>query len=158
MPKGRNTKWHPDTRDSGSRMPFLFGGFISEVYALLPAGIPLEAPPENAGRSSYHRLVLSDGNIFHKAAPESFVEFQHRLGQLIQFIDETLEFAPADSALPDLRRDLFTLCLGGLVPADRRIVGCAVVILVYATLAFRAISSCTASASAFSRSSSSCRR
>ena len=101
-------------------MPFLFGGFISEVYALLPAGIPLEAPPENAGRSSYHRLVLSDRNIFHKAAPESFVEFQHRLGQLFQFIEKLFEFPPSDSTLPDLRRDLFTLCLGGLVPAHKR--------------------------------------
>ena len=33
MPKGRNTKWHPDTRGSGSRMPcfFLMPGFISAL-------------------------------------------------------------------------------------------------------------------------------
>ena len=60
-----------------------------------------------ADHREHHRLILTDRNIFHQAAPERFVEFRHRLGQLFQFIDEPLELPPADAALPDLRCDLF---------------------------------------------------
>ena len=70
----------------------------------------------------HHRLVLAHGHIIHQAAPERFVEFRNRLGQLFQFRDEPLEFPPADTPLPDVSRHLFALRLGGFVSADRGIV------------------------------------
>ena len=50
-----------------------------------------------------HRLVLAYGHIIHQAAPERFIKFRNRLGQLFQFGDKPLELPPADSFLPDLR-------------------------------------------------------
>ena len=41
MPKGRNTKWHPDTRDSGSRMPFSVGWSLQAELMLLFRGVYL---------------------------------------------------------------------------------------------------------------------
>ena len=70
-----------------------------------------------------HCFVLAHGHIFHQAAPERIVKFRNRLGQLFQFRNEPFEFPPADTALTDVSRRLFTLCLCGLVLADSSIVG-----------------------------------
>ena len=75
-----------------------------------------------ANQREHHCLVLAHGHIIHKAAPERFIEFRHRLGQLFQFRDEPLELPPADTAPSDVSRYLFTLCLGSFVPANRRVV------------------------------------
>jgi len=79
-----------------------------------------------ANQRKDHRLVLAHGHILHQAAQERFVEFQNRLRQLFQFRDKPLKFPSADAALADVGRRLFALCLGGLVPADRSVVGGAV--------------------------------
>ena len=86
----------------------------------LECGSGLHLCPTN--QREHHRLVLAHGHIIHQAAPERFVEFRNRLGQLFQFRDEPLEFPPADTALTDVRGYFFALCLDGLVPADRGIV------------------------------------
>lgn len=109
----------------------------------------------SADHGEHHRFIFPNRHIFHHAAPERFIKFRHRVGQLFQFRDETFEFPAANALLPDLRGNTVPLRLGGFVPANRRIICGAVFILVLSDLALVAIISWTSSASAFRRSSSS---
>ena len=82
-------------------------------------------------RQPEHDPVLAvQRHAVHQPGPQALVELRHRLRQVLNALDESLDLPAPDHDLIDLLDDCVALSLGIFIPADQRVVALVVFFLV----------------------------